>query len=345
MKGLQQKAEEAIKKELPSQLGVGSSGSGGSSANPLAGALGGSAAGNAAYDGYKGTLPPPLKDDGAGKVGVILFSKKPIQGGKEDAAALTNQFTGNDPVHAIAYLSGSVKQLRFTRSYEVMVMAEGTRPFFAEFRDDTSVLEKRKDGGDPAAESFFTFDVMAQQENASKPHITLNLMRRINGSIDQDDMYGKAKTYEMAVSLKADGSTVATGTFYYKVAPENVAAFKKMYNSLEGAETASNGLPRVARNDPVLNGQIKKLMTNYKGRKLVNVVLHKPEWTIVRHELSGAILRRGINAYAVFQENAQDCQAVEFYFEDQYVGSSFLNQPSLWGGTARTFNLLCANAK
>jgi hypothetical protein len=310
-----------------------------------------------AYKSYTGSIPPPAtRTRFRDKVGQILFSKKPIDYGKEEKSEITNQFEASDEIHAMAYTLGTLKELKFGKQLTFFVYdreragsRDGDRGFSHTYTlEDTQFLvEKRNDGSDPATERYFDFDVAAPYaKDAFRPYIPyaflIDLKKYLNNkSVDDSD---KFRTHVLEIILQANRVPVAAGVIHYTIKPENAPKAIAMHDTHFNAELETFKLPPSKRNDPALAEKIKAAMIA-RGAKVHAIIFSSSDWDIVRHERTGTILRRAIPAYVVSRAEGKLCRFQEVMFTSEYVGGSFSSKVDVGGASIDGGSILCSNVK
>ncbi|SNT15337.1 hypothetical protein SAMN06265795_11575 [Noviherbaspirillum humi] len=309
----------------------------------------------APYTGYKGDIPPPPRRTVWNKeTNTILFSKKPIKVGKEDKAAITNQFEAGDQISAMAYLKDNLKSSRLVNQFKVYIYdaEDANRYYSANFTRERNndLLEKRDDGSDPGVDRHFEFDIFADAKTALQPQLTFTLMEAMNRFLtnrdrDEKDWY---RTHVLEVELQMNYEPVASGILYYKITPENVGKFKAMYQTHVNAGLKDERLPDASHKDPALEAKIKAVMTA-RGNDVRKVALSRGDWEIVRNKLTGIVTHRLITAYVVSKEkkssNPDECYYNELRFREDYVGSGFTGKLQLDGAGLMQTKILCSNVK
>ena len=67
------------------------------------------------------------------------------------------------------------------------------------------------------------------------------------------------------------------------------------------------------------------------GVKVSKVLFNNPDWSIVRHSVTGVVMHREINATLITKKSATDCEYQERLFAEDYLGERFTNKLRLNG--------------
>lgn len=302
----------------------------------------------AKYAEYTGVIPPPIRKGKYNQpVGTILFSKTPISYGKEDKKEITNTFKAGDQVFGMAYLSDSKIKLGFERGYKVWIHdAEDGRGYSCAYEFGAEPYKTLSDGTNNGDQKYYDLDIFATHEDAWDKGLTANLLDRLQLHIKQAPMslYGTnaRKVHRLKVEIgNFQGLTIAEGTFYYDLTTGEEKIFD-MHKTHTGAALKEFKLPASKRNDPTLAEKIKKIM-QAEGVDVQRVIFSTADWGIVRHEISGVVLRRTIWAYIVYKNKKGECHYDDVQFAEEYIGNSFSGVIKKKGyGTAHG-QLLCEN--
>lgn len=348
LKDLKSKAEQAVR-DTANQAQQGSSSNSSAPSSVNLGSTTVTSPIDSPYDRYTGPLPPPpvASVTRSGRtLGRILFSKKKIVPGKENKDGITNKFQVGDEVHVAAYMPADLKTLNFGRSFSVRFINYDEQGFAGSYQQEDSkwLIEKRSDGTDPATENFLAFELFSPVQGIEYPNMTRILMDRVNGFIvnkwneDEDKIY---RTHKVTVNIYAHGEPVAEGEFFYTITRDKAAAFNAMYQTHLNKQKQNFKLAASKRTDPALAAKISAVMRQ-NGVTVSKVLFDDTDWFIVRHNISGAVLRREINATLISKKSATECQYQERLFAEEYIDSGFtnlrINGVGLGGG-----DVLCAN--
>lgn len=299
------------------------------------------------FTGYQKSLPPPAKKDQYGRmIGEILFSKKPITYGKEDKATITNVFTAGDEVFGMAYLHDTKKNMRFERGYQIWVHdAEDGRGYSANFQVPSFEYKTNSEGKNPGDQKYYDLDIFATPKNAWDKELTKELLQFMSLYLKQapKSAYGdrSKQLHRFEVQLIAEGFLVAKGDFYYDLT-NNSEKMHQMYEEYKQADLKEFKLPVSKRNDPALAEKLKQVMTK-EGVNVQKVVFSTADWGMIRHQISGNVLRRSIWAYIVYKNEKGECHYDDVQFTEEFVGGKFVGIIKKQGyGTAHG-QILCEN--
>ncbi|GAB4395881.1 MAG: hypothetical protein OHK0053_07320 [Microscillaceae bacterium] len=302
----------------------------------------------APFTGYTQTIPPPIrKGDHGQAVGQILFSNKPITFGKEEKAAIGNTFKAGDQVFGMAYLSDTKINLGFERGFKIWIHdAEDGRGYTAAYEFGPGPYQTKADGTNNGTLPYYDLDIFANYQDAWDKGLAALFLEYLNLHLKNAPMsqYGTnaKKIHQLRVEIgNYEGLTIAEGTFYYDLT-EGQEKMQAMYETHKQAALKEFKLPASKRNDPALAQKLKQIMVN-EGVKVQKVVFSTPDWGMIRHEISGAVLRRSIWAYIVYKNDKGECHYDDVQFTEEFVGGAFNGIIKKAGyGTAHG-QILCEN--
>ena len=286
--------------------------------------------------------PPSVKiDENDRKLGTILFSKKPIIGGKERKDQITTSFADGDQVFAMAYLPGSLEDLNFDKGYILFVREDGDPNGFS-WRYQVESLSFKPKGKLDGTQTFYDLDIFVGLKDAWRKEMTSDFLKMFANHIEQKGKKAN-HVYTFTVEFLSEYTTRAVGEFTLDLS-KGTGGMKALHESHEKAALVDTRLPASKRNDPALADKIKKVMIA-KGTDVHKVIFTANDWSIVRNSLSGRITGRNISAYIVAKEPDGKCVYNEMFFKQEYIGSSFSDKV-IWTGTGLAGGyILCENVK
>ena len=280
-----------------------------------------------AYTEYVGEVPPPIQINGYGdEVGQILFSKEFITYGEEDKSAITNTFKAGDEVFAMVYLSNSKINLGFERGYTVRVRDEEDGRGFVASQSYAGAFKQNEDGTSFGDDNFLDLDIFVSEENSAFKELTSNFLEILTIQLKSasTSLYevNVNKVHKLKVEITAyGGNTVSEGIFYYDLTEGHEKIFE-MYETHKQANLKEFKLPASKRDDPALAAKLEKIMVD-EGVNVQKVVFTSDDWGYIRHEISGAVLRRTIFAFIIHKDNKDECYYNEVQFTEEFVGNDF----------------------
>lgn len=299
------------------------------------------------YFSYTGTIPPnPKKDKFEREVGQILFSKAPINPGKENKQTITNLFTSGEEVFGLAYLVDSQKKLDFNRGYRIWIHdADDGSGFSASYEFESFDFKSEKVGTNNGDQKNYDLDIIATEKNAWDKNLTKKIIKSLALHLKNAEInnYSINRIHRFEVQIIANGFIVAKGDFYYDFS-KDIEKFLKINEEYVKTDLKNFYLPASKRNDAVLAEKIKKTMINNRFN-VQKVIFSTPEWGMIRHQISGAILQRSIWAYVVYKKDNGECYFDEIQFTEDYVGGKFNGIVKKAGYGTANGQILCENVK
>ncbi|MCC5944594.1 MAG: hypothetical protein JJT94_06635 [Bernardetiaceae bacterium] len=300
------------------------------------------------YASYTGEIPPAThKDNYDRTVGTILFSKKPITYNEEDKAAITNTFKAGDQVFGMGYLADSKINLGFERGYSVWIRdAEDGRGYSASHKYGAGPYKTKADGTNNGNQKYYDLDVFVGYEDAYDRGLTAALLERlalhIKAAPQSNFGTNAKKIHKLKVEISNNsGITVAEGVFYYDLTEGEDKVFA-MNQTHKQAALKEFKLPASKRNDPALASKLEQVM-KAAGVNVQKVIFSTADWGMIRHEISGAVLRRSIWAYIVYKNEQGECHYDEVQFTEDFVGNDFNGIIKKAGYGTDNGQILCEN--
>jgi hypothetical protein len=124
---------------------------------------------------------------------------------------------------------------------------------------------------------------------------------------------------------------------------EDVAAkaFKKRQERLK-----NTFMPKAVIVNAALEAEFKEAFLNEGWNEtIIRINITSREWTIIRHEVSGAIICRAQSAAIVAKQKSGNCILYDFTIKQQYTGSGYSNVSSRYTHDVYETEFFCDNAK
>ncbi len=285
------------------------------------------------FTGYTGEIPPPaVIDDYGRKVGQILFSKKPIKTENPDKTAITNVFTAGDEVYGMAYLLDTRNNLDMdTKGVKVNIreIPRENKPFgdtYSEYQwffgYETEKFIVDKEGKNTGERKYKDLDIFVSADNALDANYPYEFLKMLlqHAEVPAYRKYvNKVFTFQVNVTNHY-GEKLAEGYFTYDLT-SGYEALQKMYATLNKKAIANVKLES-KRNDPALASKIKQVMIGHNVN-VQKVYFSTADWGMIRHQVSGAVLRRSIWAYIVYKNEKGECYYDDVQFTEEFVGNAF----------------------
>lgn len=156
--------------------------------------------------------------------------------------------------------------------------------------------------------------------------------------------------HTIIVKVRCNYDFVAEGTFTLSGDDFTLfaAASQELNAAAAGAQTRNTTMPAAAMSDPALEQEMQAAFVGsqtYKDRingEVLRVVIIDPDWTIRRHEISGAILHRYIRAGIAVKNADGSCTLWQLVtFQQDYVGGAF--QKTKFDGVGDPVPIPCEN--
>lgn len=290
-------------------------------------------------------IPPPPQTDEDGKLlGRIVFSDQPIQVGQEEVLLLKNHFTAGENLFGMAYFADTRKNIGFERGVKLSIFdLEDGRGLATAF-DLMQPFVYKPDNQNQHAR-IYDLDIFVRHAEAWDKELTAHLLQmlwlHLKNAPQSPFGDNSRKIHHFRVEIEAGYQTVARGDFHLDLRQghEKIA---EMYQTHTQAALQSFKLPDSKRFDPDLAEKITQIMVA-DGVEVQKVVFSTADWGMIRHELSGTLLRRSIWAYVVYKNEKGECHYDDIQFTEEFIGNDFCGTIRKAGyGTAHG-QILCEN--
>lgn len=267
--------------------------------------------------------PPPIKEENR-LIGRIIFSQRPIIIGKEDLDLIRNHFHAGDQVFGMAYFADSRKNIGFEKGVRVTIGdIEDGRGFATSFTLMENFTYEPSNENQHA--TIYDLDIFVGHEDAWDKELTAHFLQFLSIHLKNapQSPYGdnSRKVHKFQVELEVGYQTVARGIFTYDLT-QGHEHIHQLYASHKEAHLKAFKLPESKRNDPELAEKLRQVM-EAEGVHVKKVVFSTADWGIVRHELSGVVLRRTIWAYIVYLNNKGEFHYDDVHFAEEFVGNEY----------------------
>lgn len=293
---------------------------------------------------------------GGSNENTILFSKRPIDAANPQN--LTHVFAAGDYIYGLAIFSNSVMDMARMdepRKLEVMISYEMGEDFS---NTTTGTLS-----ADAVQKNYIAFEFVANPETQVESYTNPDFVFKkypnppaCDGPIRVADDMRQWPSGKHTVSLKMhlNYQPVKTGEFtiegtdftiYKNIRDQIIAAADRgaaasatmLVAKMTNKETEAQMLAAFKNSNDWKTGRIK-------AKETLKIAIIDPDWTIRRHEITGAILHRYIRAAIAVKTSEGQCGIYKLVtFQQDYTGNQF--QPLKYDGAGDFTPVDCANIK
>jgi len=247
-------------------------------------------------------------------VGKIVFSPKRIEMSNEEEAEFKDRFVGSgigaDDINFMAY---------FARSFHNQVVKEGAKPK----RESGKMVFTFTVNGKPVpgqAELDFEGESFAEWTGYSYQPLNDGISGIAYGSFFVEKVRPLCTEYENRVGVRISFRTEVQGKADWSPAePMSRGEFVLVKEENRRDRTMPEpGMPMAAK----LEQAVRKAVSG-KDYKVLNVVFEEPDWTVVRNQLTGAILGRETRVATAVQMGDGSCLLRFYYVGQDYLGDRY----------------------
>lgn len=290
----------------------------------------------------------------------IVFSKTAID--PSAPAGLSTEFNGGDPVYAIAFFDQHILELGGSPTAKKVNMEifiyELKPPLYdyqqpSEVQLETSALTV---SGDALQKKYLFLDIVPEIKDMTaygNPELVYDKFGpKFYGPVKFAEQLSKLEPgkHTILVKVNCNYNLVAEGKFFIK--GEDYSIYQKMSDALNaaasGAKTKDVVMPSTALSDKNLEAEMisaLKASQTYKERikgDILRIAIIDSDWTIRRHELTGAILHRYIRAAVAVKNSDNTCTLWQLVtFQQDYSGDKF--QATRFDGVGDPLLMPCEN--
>lgn len=290
----------------------------------------------------------------------VVFSKTVIS--PSSPAGLSTEFAAGDPVYAVAFFDQTILELGGSPtaknvSFEIFIY-ELKPPLYhyqqpSEVQLETSVLTV---SGDALQKKYLFLDIVPDVKNMTaygNPALVYEKFGpKFYGPVKFAEQLGKLEPgkHTLLVKVNCNYNLVAEGRFL--IDGDNYSGYQKLSDDLNaaasGAKTRDVTLPPSALSDKTLEAEMVsalKASQTYKERikgDILRLVIIDNDWTIRRHDLTGAILHRYIRAAVAVKNSDNTCTLWQLItFQQDFAGDQF--QATRFDGVGDPLPMPCEN--
>jgi hypothetical protein len=294
--------------------------------------------------------------------GKILFSKSPID--LLDPGPGMSSFTSGDFIYAIAYLPQSIQEYYNTQSaakLEVEVFIYEIKPpqySYQQPSEEQLTFGSMWISGKALANKHLVIDITPEPSHTTAygtPEITFKEFgKKYDGPVNYAENLSNLSPGEhsLKILVKCNYNEVASGML--KISGSDFNAYKKLSENLnivaQGAGAKNARMPESKKKDAALEARMIaafKSSNDWKNGRFdatetLRIVLLDSDWTIRRHDISGAILHRYIRAAIAVKTRDGNCAYYSLVsFQEDYSGGKF--QPLKYDGAGDKVMMDCQN--
>ncbi|MDQ1267144.1 MAG: hypothetical protein QG635_2298 [Bacteroidota bacterium] len=256
--------------------------------------------------------------------GKIIFSKTPIELGKENESGLSDTFSSNDYIWGIIYLNDSFKNLTQSNVNEVIqyIVVDGKETARYTFRMLPEKIEQ----------TYLKTEIIVPPTQAKTKGVK-TYVRGLSGI--------SPEKHNVTVLMRIHNDTVARGEFTLDCSG-GVETIKMINEDFETKAMKSLMLPNPLMRDVILETDILNSITDIPGKAL-KVVITDKGWTLIKN-LSGEPAFRTINTVIAFRKpEANYCSMVFISFRQDYDGKEYGKTQKYAVGNS--YDIPCENVK
>lgn len=291
-----------------------------------------------------------------GNSNTILFSKTPIN--PLNPQNLTRSFVAGDYIYGLALFPKSVSEMaRQDDPYKLEVMIS------YEMDEDFSNTTTGTLSAEAVQRNYIAFEFVANPETVVESYTNPDFKFKkypnppaCDGPIRVADDMRQWPSGKHTVSLKMhlNYQPVITGEF--TIEGNDFSVYKNIRDQIIAAAdrgaAASATMPAAKMNDKETEAQMLAAFQNsndwktgrIKAKETLKIAIVDPDWTIRRHEITGAILHRYIRAAIAVKTSEGQCGIYKLVtFQQDYTGNQF--QPLKYDGAGDFTPVDCANIK
>lgn len=294
--------------------------------------------------------------------GEIVFSGNAID--PAAPAGLTDTFAAGDPIHGMAILDKSLLGLvgkDSAKKVGVEIFLYELKAPLYDYQDPSEVqLEfgSLSVSGSALQNNNLPVDIVPSPDAMTaygNPEFTYKKFGpKFDGPVKFAEKLAKLEPGEhtIIVKVKCNYEFVSEGTF--TLSGDDFSVFNAKANELNdaasGLKTKDTVMPKAAMSDPALE---KEMVAAFKGSQtyqdrikgeVLRINIIDPDWTIRRHEISGAILHRYIRAAIAVKNSDDTCTLWNLVtFQQDYVSEAF--QKTRFDGVGDPVKIPCENVQ
>ncbi len=284
----------------------------------------------------------------------ILFSKSPIN--PENPENLTQTFIAGDYIYGLALFSKPVMEMARMdepRKLEVMISYEMDEDFSNTSTGTLSAVAVQR--------NYIAFEFVANPgqvvESYSNPDFIFKKYPNppaCDGPIRITDDMRKWSPGKHTVALKMHLNYQPVMTGEFTIEGDDFSAYKDIRDQIIAAADRGAAAAAVMPPAKMTNREVETQMLaafrnsndwktgRIKAKETLKITIVDPDWTIRRHELTGAILHRYIRAAIAVKTADGTCGIYKLVtFQEDYVGGKF--QPLKYDGAGDFTPAECDN--
>ncbi len=296
--------------------------------------------------------------------GSVVFASSPID--PASPSGLKTAFTAGEPLHGLAFLPQTLKQL-YTNAgpnekLQVEVFVYTVKPplysYQKEPRMEQLIFYNMYVSGDLKDRNYLVLDMVpdpATTQVYNTPGLTWKKFgAKYEGPVALAEALARLEPGDntLQVEIHAYYSKVASGTL--TLSGSDFSAYnafaEKLNETALQAGAANAEFPAAVTSDPPREARMVAALKNSNdwktgfidGTEVLKTAITY-DWEIRRHEISGAILHRYCIAAIAFKTKSGGCAYRKVTFQEDYVGGKF--QPLRYDGVGDKVMMDCAKVK
>jgi hypothetical protein len=298
----------------------------------------------------------------AQNAGEIIFSKSAINP-QQPGSTLTS-FQAGDPIYSIAYLPRTLQELcnaQTASKLEIEVFIYEIKPpqySYQQPSEEELTFASMWVLGNAMKNKYLVVDIAPDPSQTSaygNPEFMFKEFgKKFDGPVNYAASLSNLQSGEhiMKIIVKCNYQAEASGTF--KLSGSDFSMYKTLSENLNlaahnaGAKNAM--MPKAKMTDAALQTRMISAFKNsndwkngrFDATETTRIVILDSDWSIRRHEISGAILHRYIRAAIAVKTRDGNCAYYDLVtFQEDYAGGKF--QPLRYDGAGDKIMLDCAN--
>ncbi|MBI5470754.1 MAG: hypothetical protein HY961_00270 [Ignavibacteriae bacterium] len=294
--------------------------------------------------------------------GKIIFSNQLIDPAKPEKTL--QEFKAGDPIYAMAFVPKSFAAIiknETAKKTSVEIFLYVIKPPLYSYQQPSEnqlVFSTLWISGKAMQNTKLPLDIVPQASSMTAYGTSDLTYTKFGQQFDGPVKFAEALSglergkHTIMVKLNCNYESVAEGQF--TIEGTDFSVYKNLSDKLNaaaaGIQTQSATVPKPAMTDAKLEAEMLdalKSSQTFKTRMqgaVLKLVITDPDWSIRRHEISGAILHRYIRAAVAVKEGGGTCRVWPLVtFQQDYVGNRF--QKAKFDGVGDPYQIPCENVK
>lgn len=248
----------------------------------------------------------------------IVFSKSRISIKQENASTASEFFNGGEPIYAMAYFTGMVKDLpKMYRTANPTVRIK----YYVDVPADDAYA---------APMATVEYQIMASNKTLMDATILEVEVAPNAGQTDRPEVGAQAakmlsqlspRLHSIRVVLSIDNENFATGSFELD-GSQGLEKFAALGDDLIKSKIQNARPPKGGVLEKTIEQGIRSALKS-EGFNVLRVIQTDPQWYYERHPITGAILNRTIQAAIIYKDEQNKCIVEYMEFTQKYINGQY----------------------